>query len=669
MKAVSNDEPLISKEAVKREIKGRTVKFITEYVIKQLTEGKSVEEAREIGERIHERIKLKTRAMDIEKELKKALERKLSNKEYMQKASETDYAVRMHELFRGNREFFSYYNKFPKNEEDKPYKPAYFLGLTPNEFRIHLSGERSITSVPIDIDNKSYFGAIDIDRKPTKEEPKPEPVDIEELNGKIEKAGLPLVVCRSKGGTGVHAYIFCKGGVESGSLRALLNQYKRKLRLNKGDEIFPKQARIKKGSVGSTLNMPYYNMTERVCYKGGEALSIGEFLDLAYEKRQTREQIIKSLSKGKVEDLSEAPPCLERLIPEPENYSVSTSRRRNNLLFSGSLYFGRKFEDNNELYEAQVNTLAGRFAEKLSAKEIESTSRSAWERKDSHNYLCNQLPLNDEKLCDKAECERRKYGIRYKEPVRIKKKSKAEQASEERAGQFQECYELVSEFKIVRFNSEDTSQDEYEFKYNNKQTESIEMKVLMEARKLNHILARYSSLIFPVPTVREQTGYSRFWSGQIEKAEESGMIREIAEELTDEGLIRLSIKEYIELEDEEIKEVEEEPTNIESRGVFFRDRLISNKKERGDYFICKARVLKEILLNQGEIDAKKIEKYSTGKLLKILCRYKATSEKVNIKNSAGKYKQYRVCVFPLKAGTRCLKYGKSNELLIERIVA
>lgn len=73
---------------------------------------------------------------------------------------------------------------------------------TEKTWKLHLEGTRSLGIIPINEENQSVWGCIDIDQYP---------LDHKTLVEQIRKLKLPLVVCRSKSG-GAHCFFLPRHG-------------------------------------------------------------------------------------------------------------------------------------------------------------------------------------------------------------------------------------------------------------------------------------------------------------------------------------------------------------------------------------------------------------------------------------------------------------------------
>ena len=105
--------------------------------------------------------------------------------------------------------------------------------LTDELVQGHIEGRQGVGSIPITQDNLCMFGALDIDTYD---------LNLVELNAKVQKLGLPLVLCRSKSG-GAHLYLFLKQWEQAAMVREYLTEMSVALGFS-GCEIFPKQDTI-----------------------------------------------------------------------------------------------------------------------------------------------------------------------------------------------------------------------------------------------------------------------------------------------------------------------------------------------------------------------------------------------------------------------------------------
>ena len=279
--------------------------------------------------------------------------------------------------------------------------------ITEAHWLSHLAGEVGIGIVPINEDNNSNWGVIDVDAHEEDWF-----IDIPALARKVEECGLPLVVCQSKS-KGAHCYVFLQQPLPAVQLQKILQGWAARLSSvtvvksqSSGQvlqaalvEIFPKQKRLTKDQIGSWVNLPYFNAreTSRFAYFSNRQLSLEEFLDLASSKRATRTQLYDSLS-----DYSEAPPCVEAMLTEGVPMGS-----RNMSLFTIATYFKKAgIEDLDERIFA-INYDTSIVPKPLAKGEIATIVKSV--SKGNYQYRCNETPLCD--LCNREVCMARKFGV------------------------------------------------------------------------------------------------------------------------------------------------------------------------------------------------------------------------------------------------------------------
>jgi hypothetical protein len=258
-------------------------------------------------------------------------------------------------------------------------------------WNLHLNGNQGLGVVPITDEGVCWWGAIDVDVYP---------LNLEELEGRVHRLGLPLIVIRTKSG-GAHLTLFLSEPVSCKIVRNKLYEFAMVLGYG-GVEIFPKQTMLaSKKDVGNWLNMPYFEhkQSTRFAIFKGKALTAKQFIVLAHKIRITEEQLTSvevSLS-GEFED---GPPCLQMIAKQgaPEG-------TRNNTLFAMGVYAKHKHEDD---WEVKIEEMNVAFIDPpLKSKEVQIIIKSAG-RKD-YFYPCNKAPLIT--FCNKDLCRKRQFGI------------------------------------------------------------------------------------------------------------------------------------------------------------------------------------------------------------------------------------------------------------------
>lgn len=265
--------------------------------------------------------------------------------------------------------------------------------VTEGHWLEHLGGTLGVGVVPIKDDGTCSWGAIDIDVYP---------IDFKKIYDKIEELKLPLVICRTKSG-GAHLFLFGAEPLPAALVRSKLMVYAAALGYPKV-EIFPKQVRLaSKNDVGNWLNMPYFSheKTERYCIVNDQPQNLDQFLDLAYSKRVTEEELqaIVINSTGN-DDFMDGPPCLQSLAGQgfPQG-------SRNSGLFAIGVYLRMKFPDD---WEKEMDNLNHKFMNPpLPSKEVLLVTRSVSRK--NYFYPCDKFPLNEH--CSKELCRSRQYGI------------------------------------------------------------------------------------------------------------------------------------------------------------------------------------------------------------------------------------------------------------------
>ena len=271
--------------------------------------------------------------------------------------------------------------------------------LTEIQYQDHLEGRKGLGIIPINEKNKSCFGVIDVDLYNT---------DLTDYLMAIEKNNFPLVPFKSKSG-GLHIYLFLKNFVDARVVIGLLTKMISYLsldilikeKLNKITEIFPKQFKLEKNSIGSWINLPYYDSdkTKQYAIKNSGALSLENALVYIKTKQVTVEDVKIFLSDLPFQD---APPCLQALyILDPFRKNTS----RNNYLFSFGVYLKKKDEN---FFEQTLFEINSSLVNSLSKDELEKTIIQSLRKKD-YIYKCTESPCVD--FCNQSACKKREFGV------------------------------------------------------------------------------------------------------------------------------------------------------------------------------------------------------------------------------------------------------------------
>lgn len=295
-------------------------------------------------------------------------------------------------LFDGNHRSHGEFNQLRDPPNKTVQKPPELM-----HFEDHLTGTIGVGIAPIRDDGRCSWAAIDIDAHHGKP-----PIDLAALSERVEKANLPLLVCRSKSG-GAHAYLFLSDPAQCDKVRRLMSSWAAAIG-HPGVEVFPKQdvlgPDLETGnrSLGSWINLPYFggNSTDRYCWFGGKQLQIEDFLTTAEAYATTYAKLIEV----QVGDHPDAPPCIQAMLQNGVGKGL-----RNDAMFVLTLYAKQKDSDNYRPMLLEWNRTI--FEEPLPNPEVNRTISSAARR--DYKYRCNTRPCSD--YCDSAVCITRKFGI------------------------------------------------------------------------------------------------------------------------------------------------------------------------------------------------------------------------------------------------------------------
>lgn len=306
-----------------------------------------------------------------------------------------EIATRMMELFHGLDRAYGTYKISDKRDDKKLIgKATTKIGEVNTELWIeHLEGKQGIGIVPIMDDSTCFFGAIDIDSYH---------INHGQIIRKLKDMELPLVPARSKSG-GMHLFLFTSEPVEAGLMQSKLRSIAAAVGFGTS-EIFPKQTEIlaERGDIGGWINMPYFNGLHGLRYgvrEGGEAMKIEEFLDFAFSKRLTEQDLLDYEVKLK-DDLEQGPPCLQHLITQ--GFPAGT---RNDGLFNLGVYLRKAFPDD---WKPKLEEFNHRFMfPPLGSTEVQAITKSL-SRKE-YFYSCDRPPIAPH--CNSKLCRTRKFGV------------------------------------------------------------------------------------------------------------------------------------------------------------------------------------------------------------------------------------------------------------------
>lgn len=267
---------------------------------------------------------------------------------------------------------------------------------TVNHWERHLAGQYSLGIVPIRDDATCCFGAIDVDVYN---------LDLKKLGEDVAKAGLPLVMCRTKSG-GAHLYCFVTSPVPAAVMRPKLMEWAIVLGYA-GVEVYPKQTKLAGANdYGNWLNMPYYegNSTSRYAVAEGKPLKVEQFLELA-DLMAVTPVGLKDFQPEAVTEFQEwlenGPPCLQSLAKTGFGEGM-----RNNGLFNIGVYLRKRYGDDN--WEEKLDQYNNKFlhpplGHKEVAAIVKSLSRKAYE------FKCHDQPIVS--VCNRQICLTRRFGV------------------------------------------------------------------------------------------------------------------------------------------------------------------------------------------------------------------------------------------------------------------
>lgn len=275
-------------------------------------------------------------------------------------------------------------------KHDTIHEPA-----TPAHWVRHLLGEYSLGIVPVRDDATACFGAIDIDNYN---------LDLGKLAEDVQRAGLPLILCRTKSG-GAHLYTFVTAPVPAELVRGKLMEWAVLLG-HSGVEVFPKQTRLAgPNDFGSWINMPYFGgiSTQRYAVVEGKPLTPEQFLDLADLMALTPSGL-KDFEPEAITEfqewLEEGPPCLQSLAKKGFGEGG-----RNKGLFNIGVYLRKRYEDD---WEQRLDQYNQKFLDPpIGHKEVTQIVKNL--QRKNYSYTCNDHPIVS--VCNRQICLSRRFGV------------------------------------------------------------------------------------------------------------------------------------------------------------------------------------------------------------------------------------------------------------------
>lgn len=268
----------------------------------------------------------------------------------------------------------------------------------------HLDGDGpGLGVIPLRSDNTVGWACIDIDVIG---------INHAELEEKIKKLGLPLVVARSKSG-GAHCFLFCNEYIPAGLAQRALESWAAALG-HGGCEVFPKQVdRYNEQDIGNWLNMPYYHAerTLRYGFRDGKPLRLEAFVEYAVSRRVGAAEI-DAVHVAPVRDkappvdaesklFTDGPPCLQ-IIERMGGFPEGT---RNDGMYNVAVYLRKRYADD---WEDRIQGYNVAMCDPpLSLAEINTIVKSVGRK--SYGYRCKQQPIKPH--CHRRLCMAQPFGV------------------------------------------------------------------------------------------------------------------------------------------------------------------------------------------------------------------------------------------------------------------
>ena len=306
--------------------------------------------------------------------------------------------MRFARLFRGRENCYGVYRVTEERSDGKQKGRGQTIRapLTEQQYADHLAGTIRLGVIPIRDDSTVNWFAGDIDQYG---------IDLAELETKVQAAGFPVVVCKSKSG-GAHLYCFLREPVAASAVIPVMRGWVSALGYPKS-EIFPKQDRVDDGMMGNWINLPYHNEADPDAYAlglNGERLTREQFEQLAAARAASADDLAefarKPRANGAKHPLADAPPCVATMY---EN-KISEGGRNQALTHVG-IYLKMSDEDN---WKEKLMEWNYRVVEPpLPAEEVRTIARNLGRKK--YEYMCKQEPMCS--VCDRDTCLTRKWGV------------------------------------------------------------------------------------------------------------------------------------------------------------------------------------------------------------------------------------------------------------------
>jgi Primase C terminal 1 (PriCT-1) len=284
----------------------------------------------------------------------------------------------------------------PKDKQNVTQRKQYTI----EDVKTHLAGGLGLGVSPLLPNNTCWFAAIDVDRRDDVDE-----VDFVSISERVQSAGLPLVVCRSRSG-GAHLYLFLRKPAPAKLIRAKMQEWADKLAIVGTDCLMPSadyQVVNDDGvpHISRSINLPYLggDQTDRYAFNatGSVKLNFHQFLVRAEAVRIDPGLLVPMPG----DEFGEAPPCVQRLVKD----GVSAGMR-NEALTQIAIYLKRVDSKDVTPRLAVVNKSV--LDPPLKMDELKKIANSVTRR--DYLYRCKVEPCKS--LCDSTACLTRKFGIR-----------------------------------------------------------------------------------------------------------------------------------------------------------------------------------------------------------------------------------------------------------------
>jgi len=306
-----------------------------------------------------------------------------------------DFAAELYALYKGlPRARGKYVLEGSTNDKGKkqgravtlraPYKLEHWIP--------HLNGTEGLGVVPITDEGTCRWACIDIDKYP---------IDLIDLEKKVNELHLPFVIIRSKSG-GCHLTVFFSRDTGCLDVVGKLQEVSARLGYN-GCEVYPKQIRLANtNDIGNWLNMPYFGAakgaTDRFAIRDGEPLPLEEFIEYAKSKQvgYVSDIVLPSVD----DEFADGPPCLQTICSQ----GISEGGR-NTTLFNIGVYIRLKYESDWESHIDDANR--DMIDPPLSFREVGALVKSL--EKKNYAFTCNTPPILN--FCNRELCKKREYGV------------------------------------------------------------------------------------------------------------------------------------------------------------------------------------------------------------------------------------------------------------------